>query len=509
MSRTSSSNAPITNRAAPQIVAAVDLGSNSFHMVVARDDHGELSVTDRLRVRVALAEGLDRRGQLSEEVSARALDCLRQFGQRLSDMSPQSVRAVGTNTLRQLKDEGQFLRQAGAALGHSIDIIEGHEEARLIYLGVAHSNADDYGRRLVIDIGGGSTECIIGQRFEPELGDSFFMGCVRFSLKFFADGKLTARRYERAVTAARLELRPVRRRYREVGWERCLGSSGTIMAISSILRRGDGDDGRITLGGLEQIRDQLLEAGHVDRIELAGLPEDRAPVLAGGLAILHGLFRSLHIEEMEPADGALREGLLYELLGRIQHEDVRDRTIRSFAERFHADRAQAKRVEATVLSLFEQARAGWQLNAETGRRLLRWAARLHEIGLAVRYSGHHRHGAYLVSHSDMPGFSRQEQHNLALLIGNHRRKLRPEPLTSPDGTDPDGLACLCGLLRVAVRLHRGRSSRPLPAIDVEATPGRLRLSFPPGWLDDHALSRAALGAEAAHLKALAIDLSVS
>ena len=490
----------------PETVAAVDLGSNSFHMVVAKHMHGQLDVLDRLRVRVGLAEGLKQDLTLAKPVQERAIDCLSQFGQRLRDMPRSSVRAVGTNTLRQVKDGGRFLRKARIALGHPIEVIQGREEARLIYLGVAHSSSDDYGRRLVVDIGGGSTEVVLGQRFLPLEAASLFMGCVRYSLRFFPEGGISTQRFDQAILAALLELRPLRRRYRETGWERCLGSSGTILAVATILRELRPTETGITLPGLEQLQQLLIDAGHTSRLVLPGLADDRAPVLPGGLAILKAVFQSLKIDRMETSTGALREGLLYDLLGRIQHEDVRDRTIRAFCERFEVDQSHASRVERTVVALFEQVRKDWGIDAENGRRLLRWAAQLHEIGMTVAYRAYHRHGAYLVRNADMPGFSQGEQERLAFLIGGHRRKIKTARLQSLPRSRRQILSSLSALLRIAVRLHRGRSDRPLPEIDLEANGRQLLMAFPPGWLDEHALTKAALRDEAQRLRALDLEL---
>lgn len=489
-------------------IAAVDLGSNSFHLVVAREAHGQLIVLDRLRVRVGLAEGLLPGGKLAAKVAERALECLRQFGQRLLEMPAAAVRAAGTNTFRQLKDGGGFLGKAEAALGHPIEIIDGREEARLIYLGVAHTSADDAGTRLVVDIGGGSTECILGRGFETLETDSLYMGCVNYSLRFFKGGRITARRFEQAELAARLELRPMRRRYREKGWEKCLGSSGTILAISSILRESGWTSGEITPAGLKLLRRSLIEAGDTSRLELPGLAPDRAPVLPGGLAILAAVFDSLKIETMSRSDGALREGVLYDLAGRIHHEDVRDRTIAAFCGRFQVDAAHAERVAKAAHVLLEEAYEPWRIDRDQGRRLLEWAARLHEIGISVSYHGYHRHGAYLVANSDMPGFSRDDRAMLAVLIGSHRRKIRPELLRDLPPERSRMLARLIVLFRLAVRLNRGRSSRPQPDIGVDAGADRLTLAFPAGWLDEHALTRAALWDEARRLRELRIRLQV-
>jgi len=486
-------------------LAAVDLGSNSFHLTVARLAHGELQVVDRLRIRVGLAEGLGPRRTISEPVAQRALACLEQFGQRLADVAPHRMRAVGTYTLRRARDADDFLSQAEEALGHAIEVVSGAEEARLIYLGVSHQLPPTRGRRLIVDIGGGSTECIVGEGFDALAMDSLSMGCVRFSQRFFEDGQITARKYDRAVLAARLELETLEGAYRESGWDECVGSSGTILAVREILYQNEWSAGTITAKGLRKLAKAIIAAGSTKQLDLPGLAPDRRPVLPGGLAILQAVFTALEIQEMATSQGALREGVLYDLLGRIQHEDARDRTIRAFASRYGADEGQASRVAATVVRLAEQTTEAWGI-ADDQLRLLRWAARIHEVGLAVSYAGHHKHGAYLVANSVMPGFSREDQQLLATLIRNHRRKPSRTSLREVRSLSTMKVAYLVALLRLAVRLHRGRRSAVVPAIQVRAREGRIRLRFPDGWLDEHPLTRADLEDESALLERIGIEL---
>jgi exopolyphosphatase/guanosine-5'-triphosphate,3'-diphosphate pyrophosphatase len=474
------------------MVAAVDLGSNSFHMVVARMAGGQPHVLDRLRERVVLAAGLDKKKRLSAEIQEKALGVLRRFGQRLADLPAGSVRAVGTNALRQAANARSFLLRARRELGHPIEVISGREEARLIYLGVAHSLADDAGRRLVIDIGGGSTECILGERLEPVATDSLYMGAVTWSRRFFPHGEIRRRRMDEAVIAARLELQSIEHHYQAVGWERCVGSSGTILAIEAMLRAQGWTERGVTLAGLEKLRKAVVEARTTDALDLPGLPPERAEILPGGLAILIAAFDSLHIARMEITPASLREGLLYDLVGRIRHEDARQRTIRQFSQRYHVDLEHAARVERTAMAFLEQVARAWDLGGEDSRQMLAWAARLHEIGLSVSFAGHHKHGAYIARHADMPGFSREEQQVLAALVGSHRRRLQVEDFRAlPAAREAEALR-LCALLRLAVCLTRSRSPRPLPTIKLKAGPHRLRVSFPRGWLARHPLTRADL-----------------
>lgn len=492
----------------PEIIAAVDLGSNSFHMVVARHTHGQLTIMDRLRETVRLASGLDEQGRLSREVMDRALACLERFGQRLRDMNAESVRVVGTNTFRQARRKGAFLDRAREALGHPIEIIAGIEEARLIYLGVTHSSPSEAGNRLVVDIGGGSTELIIGEGMQTRQLESLRMGCVTMSKQFFDDGEINEKRMKRARMAARIELEPIVERYKATGWEQALGSSGTIRALADVARACGSTDGSITLAHLENAIEQALRAGHVSKLRLPGLDEDRMPVFAGGLAILTEVLHSLDIRYMRAADGALREGLLYDLLGRHTDEDARARTVRAMAARYHVDLAQAERVEATALSLLCSLEEVWAIAEPLAEQVLSWAARLHEIGLDISHAHYHKHGAYLLENSDMPGFPREEQILLATLVGAHRRRINLQVLE--DLVPPWHLKAelLIVLLRLAVLLNRGRSKAPLPEIKLAARMRTLELKFPPRWLDDHPLTRADLEQETDLLKAVGFKLRV-
>lgn len=488
----------------PDVVAGVDLGSNSFHMVVGRVVDGHLHVVDRIREGVRLASGLDEKGQIAVAARERALACLERFGQRLRGMRPEHVRAVGTNTFRKARRARAFVRECEAALGHSIEVLAGTEEARLIYLGVAHDLSDDAGRRLVVDIGGGSTECIVGEHFEPLEAHSLYMGCVSYSERFFSGGKLKARAFEKARIAARLELRTIERRYRALGWEECRGSSGTIAHVTAILRENGWSRDGITAKGLRKLVRVLVDAGSLGALEIEGLDSSRLEVLPGGVAILEAVVEALGIERMRASSGALREGLLYDLLGRIRHEDVRDLTIRRLCERYHVDTEHAARVERTALRCFEQTAAAWGLPEPESQQLLSWAARLHEIGLSIAYTGYHKHSAYIVAHSNMPGFSVEDQHQLASLILAHRRKIRPEVLAPETAVRLE----LCVLLRLAVCLNRNRSPNPRGTFSLAVRPRGLEIRFESGWLDEHPLTRADLEQEAERLGTIGFELRV-
>jgi exopolyphosphatase / guanosine-5'-triphosphate,3'-diphosphate pyrophosphatase len=495
-------------RPVPDVLAAVDLGSNSFHMVVARYSHGQLIIIDRLREMVRLAAGVEENGRIDKDVAARALGCLQRFGQRLRDMHADSVRVVGTNALRRAHRKQAFLERAREALGHPIEIIAGMEEARLIYSGVAHTMPSEPGRRLVVDIGGGSTEMIIGEGLTPLELESLQMGCVSLSERYFRDGKMSAKRFERARLAARLELEPVQAAFRRRGWDTTAGSSGTVRAIGEVIRVLDPQALNITPAGMARALDYCIDAAHTRELTLEPITEDRRAVFPGGLAILAEVFSVLEIKDMRIAEGAMREGLLYDMLGRIHREDARERTVRAMQARYHVDGEQAERVEATVQNFLEQTREIWKLEEPLAHLALKWAARLHEIGLDVSHSGYHRHGAYLLENADMPGFPREEQRLLARLVGAHRRKLALEGVEELVPPWDRSALYLIILLRLAVLLHRGRSATALPAIELAATPRSLEVRFPARWLADHPLTSADLQQEVDYLRASGFRLRV-
>jgi exopolyphosphatase / guanosine-5'-triphosphate,3'-diphosphate pyrophosphatase len=496
-------------RPVPDVLAAVDLGSNSFHMVVARYSHGQLTIIDRLREMVRLASGVEENGRIDKEAAARALACLERFGQRLRDMHANSVRVVGTNTLRVARRKQAFLERAREALGHPIEIISGMEEARLIYSGVAHTMPSEPGKRLVVDIGGGSTELAIGENLTPLELESLRMGCVSVSERFFKDGRISAKRLARARVAARLELEPVQAAIRRRGWDRAVGSSGTVRAIGEALRELDPQAGTIRPEGLERVLNFLIDVGHTRELGgLQAITEDRRAVFPGGAAILAEVFEVLGIEEMRIAEGAMREGLLYDMLGRFTDEDARERTVHAMQQRYHVDLAQAERVEATTLEFLTQVRHAWRLEDPLADLALQWAARLHEIGLDVSHSGYHRHGAYLLENADLPGFAREEQRLLACLVGSHRRKLALAGLEDLLPPWDHTAVRLIVLLRLAVLLHRGRSPTALPKIELSATPSSLVLRFPGRWLKEHPLTTADLHQEIDYLKSHGFRLRV-
>ncbi len=490
------------------LLAAIDLGSNSFHIIVSRLFAGELTTLDVLSDKVQLAAGLDEHDNLTDEAIERGIECLSRFAQRVQDLPRHSIRVVGTNALRQALNRDLFIDRAEALLGTRVEVIAGREEARLIYLGVAHTQADDAGRRLVIDIGGGSTEFIIGERFEPRVCESLHMGCVSYTDLFFADGQITASAMHKARTAAMQEMLSIRRDYRRLGWSSSVGASGTVKAARQACLSLGFSDELITRDALQQLCAYMIEQGHSDKLDIEGIKPERRAVLPAGVAILSAIFESLDVQEMSFSDGALREGVLYDMAGRLRHEDVRERTINALVRRYHVDRKQATRVETTALIALAQVKDAWQLGSSDYQEMLSWAARSHEIGLAVAHSQFHRHSAYLLQHSDLPGFTQQEQQLLAFLVRGHRRKFPKDEFRQLPDSLSEPYRYLCLILRLSVIMHRSRSKARLPAFTLKAEGQKIELSFPNDWLDHHPLTRADLEQEATYLRNIDFKLKL-
>jgi len=487
--------------------AAIDLGSNSFHMVIAHHDGHQLRIVDRMKDMVRLAGGIDRDGRLDPVVRERALAALARFGQRITSLPRLQVRAVGTQSFRRLAHPATFLVVAETALGCPIDIISGSEEARLVYLGVHQGTPTGEGRSMVVDIGGGSTELAIGRGDEPELTQTVPAGCVSVTHSHFRRGKITAARFKRAVEAVEDRLVELIKPCRDLGWERVIGSSGTMRAIASMAAEGEEGARGFTTGDLERLRERVIAAGHVDRIDLPGLSSRRRPVIVGGLAIVQALSKTLDIERFEVSSFALREGLLHDLIGRLDHTDPRSRSVEGMAERHRRDIAQAARVHDWVLAAFDQVADGSQL-ADGHRDLLLWAAQLHEVGRSVNHHHHHKHGAYLVAHADMPGFTRPEQRFMAALIALQRGKVNTDALEWVPQRMSLALARLGALLRIAVTLARPRSDQAMPDFSLSLRDGTLELGLPPAWLETHSLSARGLKYQQRQLPKLGLALRI-
>lgn len=493
-----------------EVLGAVDLGSNSFHMVIGRFSHGQLVVMDRLRESVRLASGLDRHNRLDAASQRRALDCLARFGERLRNVHARRVRVVGTNTLRRARGRGTegFRDKARKVLGHPVEVISGMEEARLIYLGVSHSLPNVRGLQMAIDIGGGSTEIIQGRGFQPVTLESLYIGCVGLSEAAFPGGRLTARNFRHARQAVRLELEPVKARFLQRLPVRVAGSSGTIRAVHDVLLSLGRARKGITVKDLEYLVERMTAAGHVRRLDMPVLSADRVQVLPGGIAILVEVMRSLKVRRMVVAEGALREGILYDMVGRLTDEDARLRTVHAMQRRFRVDLAQGRRVSDTALKLLRQVAGSWDLTRDADRNLLAWAAALHELGLDIAHAHYHRHGAYLLENADMPGFARDEQRVLACLVRCHRRKPGPEPLDALPGEWRRRALRLTVLLRLAVLLNRGRTSRAAAMPVLRSCDATLSLALPARWLRANPLTEADLVQECRHLAALGLAMRV-
>lgn len=491
--------------------AAIDLGSNSFHMIVVRvEEDGHIHVLDRLKEMVRLGGGLDEHNHLTEEAQTKALACLERFGERIRHLSHCNVAAVGTNTMRRAENSAPFLIRAEQALGHPISIIAGREEARLIYLGVSHSLAkqDDL-QRFVMDIGGGSTELIIGKSHRPIHLESLPLGCVSMSNAFFPEGNLSKQNWDKASLAAHLELRPFKKHYKEIGWENATGASGTIKAIDKVIRSLGWDKSGITLDNIYKLRDLMIREKRVNKLDLPGLSEDRRPVFAGGLAVLIAVFEALDIDKMQVSDGALREGLVYELLGRLQHEDTRPQTVLAMQQRFQISMTHANRVSERLLWLFDRVAHRWKLN-DTHRQLLDWSARLHEIGLSISHGNYHKHSAYVLEEADLPGFSRREQNWMSVLARNQRHKPSTKKIAAfISKEEQQSVIYSIVLLRLAVLFHRSRKNQTADIECISVGKNSMCIQFASNELIQRPLMAADLQQEQAFLQKLDFTLMLS
>lgn len=443
---------------APREFAAIDLGSNSFHMIVARIVNGSIQVLSRLKRRVRLADGLDENLVLNQEAIDRGVECLALFAKRLQGFSVDNVKVVGTYTLRRASNNQDFLEQAKAVFPYPISIISGQEEAKLIYSGVSHTQPEK-GRKLVVDIGGGSTEITIGDNFVPIRAESRHMGCVSFAKRFFPNGELTIDRFDSAYQLAMEKIEDLMWEYKELGWEHALGSSGTIKTVHQVLLANGYRDGLITEPRLQKIIDACLKFKSLNDIKLRGLLEERADVLVPGLAILLALFHTFRIEKLRYSNGALREGVMYGLEKSFQVGDIRQRTAEALAEQFDLDQQQASRVEHTALILFDQIK-NWRNRYQVAnlRSMLKWASLLHEIGIVVNHNNVHRHSAYLISNKDLPGFDFEQQTLLSVLMRYHLKNFKRSDIRSINRYQCRDVLTLVRLFRLAVLLNRSRQA---------------------------------------------------
>lgn len=458
-------------------LAAVDLGSNSFRLEIGRLDHGLIHRTEYLKETVRQGAGLDPQGQLSLEAMERGWACLARFGERLAGFQKHQVRAVATQTLREARNREAFVERAQRLLGFAIDVIPGREEARLIYQGVAHLLPQSDEKRLVVDIGGRSTEMVLGQGFSARRTASWPVGSVSWSQRYFADGQFSARAFEAARVAALAVLEDALPAYDRRQWDAAYGSSGTANAVAEVLAAAGWPPGRITRDGLDWLQERLLKSQSADRLRLEGLKEDRRAVVGGGVSVLRAVFELLDIDEMQAAQGALRHGALYDLLEREHSQtDVRSRTVAGLSRRFGVDMAQARRVSQIARRLLAMVPPEVEDYPRLERKL-DWAAQLHEIGCHISHEDHHKHGAYILAHADAPGFALDELQRLSLLVLGQRGKLRK---VESELHNPVFARQLLAL-RLAAILAHARRDPEMDALALQAQSGQLLLRLPRGW----------------------------
>ncbi len=494
------------------LYAAIDLGSNSFHLIIIREQNEQIQIVDRHKEMIRLRSGLDEAGNLTDTAFNSGIACLERFGQLLKNIPPQQVRAVGTNTLRNAKNSQAFLEQGQQVLGHDIQIISGEEEARLIFLGVSHGQPNTHKQQLIMDIGGGSTEFIIGKDFEHKHLTSTEMGCVSITQQFFKDGIVSEANTLSAILYCRRILRPYYLQLINQGWDEAIGASGSIKAIGHMLKENNLTEGGITLEGLQAIRRLIVQNGSINKaIEngLKGLSEERTPVFAGGLAILSAAFYELKIKEMNVSNSALREGLIYDTLGRLKQEDVREASVDRFQKWLKIDELQAERVQQTARQFLSESRKTLSLSSKVVSfpRILTWAAKLHESGMSLNYKRYRYHSAYLVKNAELSGFSQQDHESLAAIVLNHRAKFDTSAFSHIADNKQANFIDLTLLLRLAVVLHRGREDERL-AVKLSIKEGNhFRLTFSPEWIENHPLTCEDLKSEAKQFKALGRELS--
>ncbi|URQ59928.1 exopolyphosphatase [Pantoea alhagi] len=476
------------NTPRPQEFAAIDLGSNSFHMVIARVVDGAMQVLGRLKQRVHLADGLGADNVLSEEAIQRGLSCLALFAERLQGFSASNVTIVGTHTLRQAINAEDFLRRAAEVIPYPIEVISGHEEARLIFMGVEHTQPEK-GRKLVIDIGGGSTELVIGEDFEPKLVESRRMGCVSFANLYFPGGVISQENFRRARLAAAQKLETLAWQYRLLGWQYALGASGTIKAACEVLQAMGEKEKQVTPERLERLYDEVMKHKSFAALSLPGLSEERKAVFVPGLAILCGVFDALAIRELRLSDGALREGVLYEMEGRFRHQDIRSRTAQSLANHYNIDSDQARRVLETTDELWQQWRdQNPRLANPQLASLLQWAALLHEVGLTINHSGMQRHSAYILQNTNLPGFNQDQQLLLATLVRYHRKAIKSDDLPRFTLFKKKQILPLVFLLRLGTLLNNQRQATNRPErLTLTTNEGHWTLRFPAGYFSQNTL----------------------
>ena len=489
------------------IYAAIDLGSNSFHLLVASFKSGQIYPIDSVKHMVRMAAGLDEHKRISAEYLEKAYDSLRSMSERIENIPDNHIRVVGTNTLRVAKNSAEFIKQAEKILNHEIEIISGREEARMLYLGVAQSTRGNPTRKLVMDIGGGSTELIIGDGMKPNTRESLYMGCVSYTQKYFKGGVIDKHNWKKAVIHALQELNPYVQEYKSLGWNHSVGASGTLRATATILEANEWSPNGITMEGLKKLKQQCIELGHIDKLtQVNGLGEDRRPVFIGGLAIVYALMKAFELEQIDVSMGALREGLIYEMSDDPQTISVTKRSIRKLTEQFSVDMQHAENVQRYSEDIIKH------LNLKIRRRilnLLNGAIKLHEIGLSIAHSQYHKIGAFVVNHADMPGFSNQQKLVMATLIRLHRRKISKSTLSTLTERQYEVVVQLLVIMRLSVVFARNRHFEPVPIKQMKWQRNQVSITIDEQWLHDHPLVKADLKDEIKQWPNMGIELLIN
>lgn len=492
------------------VIASVDLGSNSFRLQICENNNGQLKVIDSFKQMVRFAAGLDEQKNLSTESQERALECLAKFGERLRGFRPDQVRAVATNTFRVAKNIAHFIPKAEAALGFPIEVIAGREEARLIYTGVVHTLPLSGDKMLVIDIGGGSTEFIIGSDLKPDITESLPLGCVTYSMRFFQN-KITAKDFQSAISAARNEIQRISKNMKREGWHLAVGTSGSAKSIRDVIAAELPQEADITAKGMRHLAERIIEAGSVKKAKFENLKPERIEVFAGGLAVMMAAFEEMALEKMTVTEAALRDGVFYDLIGRGLNEDMREQTVSEFQHRYHVSLNQAKRVAETAQTFMDSlchAKNVTVQNLALWKQYLGRAARLHEIGLDIAHTGYHKHSAYILENADMPGFSRKEQTILAQLVIGHRGDMKKMGMIIGSN---EMLWYAVLSLRLAALFCRSRQELEFPPLMQLRTDDNshgfvLRISRE--WLERHPLIADALEYESAQWQKVEMPFSV-
>ncbi|MEJ2042219.1 MAG: exopolyphosphatase [Reinekea sp.] len=487
-------------------IAAIDLGSNSFHMILAKVSNGQISIIDRLKEPVRLGFGLNSDGQLDDLSQRRALECLERFNQRIKHLPDSSVRAVGTRTLRQAKNSHRFLIKAEKALGFDIQIVSGHEEARLVYQGVAFGLEDDHQTRLVIDIGGGSTEIIVGEDFQPKTMESLGLGCVSMTKRFFSDGKISKRILADADVYCHRKLEPFYSRFRRASWDRAIGCSGSIKSIASVLETMTGHPA-ITPAGIDNILEEALKAKRIDNLNLPGLAHQRQAVFMGGLVVLRACMNALSLQQLEASPWALREGLLYDMLGYDNLSDMRERSVQELTRRFHSDQSHAEQTNKVAQKMLAQVNEHLKLDSPWSR-YLQWACWLQEVGLDINHDRFHLHGGYIVENSHLAGFGYDEQRRLAYLVRNHRKKPDWNQMQSLPEEEHFDFALVLHVFRLACVLTRARNDIDHTGWSLSFENDALHFRAPEVWWHSHPLVRNELQTELNNMKKSPFSLTI-